>query len=360
MTLERTTLRGKVGATINTAIDFVNNLYSLVTNLTAAVIEGTPVNAVNATATLTISGVVVDGQTVTFGADVYEFAADEAQTVTEGHIAVDITDYATKAQGTLTIDTQPTANDTITIGASTYTFVLAGTADAAGEINIGTNLEGTQANIVAAINGTDSFNTPNASVTAGAFSSDDSILTALIGGTAGNAIVSTSSLTAVTNVFDAVVLGTTTAGTACSAANAVTALVAAAEQGTELFDFADGVGNTVVATAQTAGVLYNGVATTETMSNGAWGGLVTAGGVNGTVGLENDLKRDANYMYILVADNTVSGKNWKNVELDRSPRETSADFEFTGSAGIILADETDGQRYRLTLKDNTILYTPIE
>ena len=62
---------------------------------------GTPVNAAAGTDVLTIDGAVIDGETVTIGADVYEFAADAKQTVTAGRIAVDITAKTTAAQGKL-------------------------------------------------------------------------------------------------------------------------------------------------------------------------------------------------------------------------------------------------------------------
>lgn len=89
--------------------------------------EGTPVNAVAATGTLTLSDVALDAETVTIGDDTYEFAADADQSITSGNIAVDITSYATASEGTLTVDTQPTAGDTMTIGTKEYTFVTAGT-----------------------------------------------------------------------------------------------------------------------------------------------------------------------------------------------------------------------------------------
>lgn len=50
--------------------------------------EGTPVNGVAATGTLTFSGVVADGQTVTIGSRVYEF--DTNSSITSGHVAVDV------------------------------------------------------------------------------------------------------------------------------------------------------------------------------------------------------------------------------------------------------------------------------
>ena len=116
------------------------------------------------------------------------------------------------AQGTLTLDTLPTANDTMTVGATTYTFVADADLDAAGEISLGSGLAECQANIVAAINGTDVYNKPNGSVSIADFSTNAAVITAKVPGVAGNTIVTTETFTAATNVFDAGTLGTTTAG----------------------------------------------------------------------------------------------------------------------------------------------------
>lgn len=284
--------------------------------VTHTITTGTPVNAVVATATLTISGVALDSETVTVGADVYEFAADAAQTVTGSNIAVDITSYTTASQGTLTVDTQPTSGDTMTIGTKVYTFVPDGTANADGEISVGTNLASAQTNIVAAINGTDGFNTAHTQVSAAAFATDASVITALIGGVAGDSIASTETFTAGTNVFDGVTLGTTTGGADCTAANAVTALVAAeVASGTEPVEASDGAGDTVVYTANTKGTAANSIATTETMSNGAFGDVTLTGGVDGTLGTQWEARVDASYLYIAVDDNTISDTNWRRVSL---------------------------------------------
>ena len=174
--------------------------------------SGTPVNAVAASGTLTISGVAIDAETITIGADTYEFAADADQTVTSGNIAIDITDETTAAQGTLTIDAQVTADDTMTIGTKTYTFVADGTAASDGEINVGSDEADGKTDIVAAINGTDGYNVANTLVTAGTFSGDDLVLTAKTKGIAGDEIVTTETFTNAANEFDATTLGTTTAG----------------------------------------------------------------------------------------------------------------------------------------------------
>jgi len=281
--------------------------------------QATPVNAVAATGTLTIGGVVIDGETVTIGDDVYEFCADAMQTITGDNIAVDIEAVSTKSQGTLTIDTQPTAGNTMTIGTKVYTFVPVGTANADGEVSVGTDLATAKTAIVAAINGTDSVNIAHTQVTATAFAVNDCVITALIGGTAGDLIATTETFTAITNVFDAVTLGTTTSGVDCVQADAVTALaLAITTSDTQGVGAVDGVGDTVVLTADTKGVAGNSIATTETMANGAFAQVTLTGGVNGTVGtvVGQPVHYDATNLYFLVAPNTIADVNWRKVALN--------------------------------------------
>lgn len=280
-------------------------------------VSGTPVNAVAATGTLTISGVVIDGETVDIGADRYEFCADAAQSLTAGSdFAANITAFTTKSQGTLTVDTQPTSGDTMTIGAKTYTFVPNGTANADGEISRGTDLATAQAAIVAAINGSDGHNVAHTQVSAGAFAVNASVITALVGGVAGDSIATTETFTAGTNVFDAATLGTTTAGVDCTAANAVTALVASiTANDTQGVGAADGAGDTVVLTADVKGTAGNAITTTEAMANGAFGAGTLAGGVNGTVGGQWDILVDSSYLYVAIAANTIADANWRRVSL---------------------------------------------
>lgn len=277
--------------------------------------EGTPVNAVAASGTLTISDVALDAETVTIGDDTYEFAADADQSVESGNIAVDITSYATASEGTLTVDTQPIAGDTMTIGTTEYTFVPDSTANAEGEISIGANLTEAQANIVAAVNGTDGFNTAHSLVTIGDFEADDAVITAIIAGTDGDTIATTETFDAGTNIFDDVNLGATAAGVDCSAANAVTALVDASSSATEAVTLSDGDGDTVDVEADTAGVVGNAIATTETMSNAAFGAENLENGVDGTVGSQWETYVDADYLYVAVAENTTADDNWRRISL---------------------------------------------
>lgn len=283
---------------------------------------GTPVNAVNARIVLNAEGVVVHGETLTInnpeadGADVYEFLADAAQVPSdESHIPVNIAANAVKAFINLTVDIQPTSGDKMTIGTKVYTFVPVGTDTADGEISIGADLAEAQANIVAAINGTDGVNTPHPEVVIGAFALNVAIVTALIGGVAGNAIATTETFSAETNVFADDTLGS---GADCVAANAITALVAAiTASDTQGVGAADGTGDTVVFTADVAGVIGNAIAIAEDMGTGSFAGaaVALAGGINGTVGEVDETMIDASYIYRCVSANTISGKNWRRISL---------------------------------------------
>ena len=278
----------------------------------------TPVNAVAATKNLTISGVVVHGETVTIDTDIYEFAADAAQSVTPGNIAVNIAASTTKSQGTLSVPIQPVSGETITIGVGAgekvYTFVPNGTANAEGEISVGVNVGAAQGNIVAAINGTDGHNTAHTQVSAGAFAVNDSIITALVGGVAGDTIATTETMVGAGNQFDGVTLGTTAAGVDCTNTNGAIALVAADATATVTLTRTDAV---VTATAVTRGAAGNSIAIAETMANGAWAGGATelSGGVDGTVGNQWELVVDSNYFYVAIANNTISDRNWRRVAL---------------------------------------------
>lgn len=237
--------------------------------------------ATQATGTLTVSGTVGDAETVTVGSRVYEFDSHSTSTITAGRVRVNISGNTTAAQGTLTLAVQPTAGDTMTIGTRTYSYVASGTADEPGEISRGADLAAAKTATIAAINGTDAVNTANATVSAGTFSGDDLVLTARAGGTAGNSIVTTETFASGSNIFDAATLGTTTAGTNCSAANAVTALVTAIDgDASAVVDAADGAGDTVVITADSAGSAGNSLASTETMTNGAFGAATLASGAD--------------------------------------------------------------------------------
>lgn len=283
-------------------------------------IEGTPVNAVNATGLLTLTDVVKDGETVTIsnpaktGTNVYEFLADVAQTKTVStHKIVNIEPDTVKATGTLTLAVQPTVGDTLTIGANTYTFVAAGTAGAVGEVSVGDDLAGAKLALVGVINGTDGLNTAHPLVSASAFVGDVCTLTAFVGGTGGNGVSTVETFANVDNVFGAETLGS---GADCSAADAITALVAAINaQDTQEVTAAPGEGTTVTLTADVAGIIGNDINTTSVLANGSFGAAKLSGGINGTVGSPSQLMIDADYVYVAIAANTISGKNWRRVSV---------------------------------------------
>jgi len=277
---------------------------------------GTPVNSVAAAMDFTLTGVVIDGETMSIGSDVYELLADAIQSLTDpGNIAVDITSYTTGSVVTLTIDTQVSAGDTMTIEGVGYTFVPQGTANADGEIGVGTDLATCQAAIVAAINGTDDHNIAHPLVSCAAFSGNDAVITVFVGGTAGDAYTVTESFTAVTNIFSG---ATFASGSDCSAADAVTAFVAAITAfDTEGVGAVDGTGDVVELTADAGGVAGNDITLAETCANGEFTGAATslAGGVDGTVGPAGTLRIDSSYLYIALADNTIADANWVQVAI---------------------------------------------
>ncbi len=274
-------------------------------------VVGTPVNAVAATMALAVTGVVIDGETVSINDDDYEFLTDAALSLTDpANIAVDITGGATGSVVTLTIDTQVLAGDDMTIEGVVYTFVPNGTANADGEVDVGTDLASCKAAIVAAINGSDGHNTPHPEVSIAAFQTNDAVLTVLVGGTAGDATTSVETFDAVGNIFSG---ATFASGVDCIAATAITALVAAVTASdTEGVGAVDGSGDVVDWTADISGVVGNAIVLAEDMANGAFtaGAVLMTGGIDGTVGEIGVLLMDASYIYVALAENTIADANW--------------------------------------------------
>jgi len=303
----------------NRGVALGNTIQDVISTLSGA---GTPVNAVASDIDLTFTDVVIHGETLTIdnpliaGEDVYEMLADVAQTPTlVGNIPVDISGDVVKALVTLTVDTQVTAGATMTIAGVVYTFVPHGTANADGEISVGTDLATCQAAIVAAINGTDGFNTAHPLVSIAEFTLDDAVITAFIGGVAGNAFESTETFVAATNVFSG---ATFASGADCTAADAITALVTAiTASDTQGVAGADETGDVLSLTADVAGVAGDDIAIENTFANATFAGGATelAGGVDGTVALAGKLMVDANYLYMATDDNTVADANWTRTAL---------------------------------------------
>ena len=132
-----------------------------------------------------------------------------------------------KSKGSLTIDLNIIDADDMLVDAKTYTFQTTLT-DVDGNIKIGATLAETQANIIAAFSlsgaaGIDyaASMTAHPTVDIAAFAADIAILTAKDSGVAGDTIATTENFTGVTNVFDAVTLGTVQAGSNTTAAGAL-------------------------------------------------------------------------------------------------------------------------------------------
>lgn len=291
--------------------DLIDEDVSLASLIGDGLLAGTPVNAVAATMALAVTGVVIDGETVSIGDDDYEFLADAAQSLTwPANLPVDITGGATGSVVTLTIDTQCIAGDTMTLEGKEYTFVTTGTANADGEIDVGSDLATCKAAIIAAINGSDGHNIVHPVVEIAAFQTNDAVLTVLVGGTAGDAVTCTETFDEVTNIFSGV---TFASGVDCIAATAITALAAAnAALDTAGVAAVDGSGDTMDLSADVAGVLGNAIVLAETGANLAFtaGAVLMTGGVDGTVGALRAMLVDSSYIYVALAENTIVDANW--------------------------------------------------
>ena len=268
-----------------------------------SITRGTPVVPHFAQAILDITGVVIDQDRVNIGSIGYYFSAVSTPRANDAtHVTIDILSHTSRAIGTLTMDVQPTAGDTFTIGGDeVYTFVAIGNDTEAGKISVGADLAAAKANLVAAINGEDEHNYGSSYVFASNFIENVCTLTALIGGVAGNAIGTTETFTATTNVFAAATLS---GGSDCSAANAAAALITAINTyDTVGVGALAGTGTKVILKADVAGVAGNAITVSESMTNAAFDGAATnlSGGVDPNPDTDRTGRKimyDDNYLYI--------------------------------------------------------------
>jgi hypothetical protein len=107
--------------------------------------------------------------------------------------------------------------------------------------------------------------------------SNAATVTALVGGTAGDDINTTETMGGASNAFAAATLGS---GADCTAAKAITSLVASVNANSAVVTAAYGAGDTANITAKTAGAAGNAIATTETMANGAFAHATLVGGAD--------------------------------------------------------------------------------
>jgi hypothetical protein len=280
--------------------------------------DGTaPVNAENATATLTFSGVVVDGETVTINGVTYEFDANS--NVTSGNVAVDISE-GTKAQATatLTFDGDVSDEETVTIGTEVYEFDTSGEAAITeGHIRVDVSGGATASDAVTALVAAINANTELA-ITATDGDGNTVVVACdaagALDGSAGNAIAVD------TDCADGSWgenVNALSGGSDATAAEAVTALVAALEDDANV-TAADGDNDTVVITAKIAGVVGNDITVAETCANATWGVNVTklSGGVDCTeVTVPYTMLQDDSYYYVNIAPCGVHDKNWRRFQL---------------------------------------------
>lgn len=239
-----------------------------------------------ATGTLTISGVLLDFNTVTIGSRVYEFDSHEEESVTSGNVRVDISPssgYTVAAYATIIVSAAVGVGQTLEVDGKVYTFVTNGTQSADGDIPSFSTYATQATAIYNAINGLDGINVANIQVECTAFvdggTESGALLRAKRGGAAGNSIVLESSTTAVTVGGASAGVPTTLAnGSDCSAADGVTALVAAINGDSQrVVTAVDGTGNTMDVSSLVGGTASN-YAVGDTI-NGSWGAATLTGGI---------------------------------------------------------------------------------
>lgn len=242
------------------------------------------------------------------------------------------------ASGTLTLTGNAVAGETVTVGTQVYTWVAALTAsNTFGEVVVGASAAASIDNLIAAINaatggGTTygSDTTINQDVTASDGAGTSMNVSAKLSGTAGNSIVTTETMTnaswggatlsggsagtasgtltltgnagaaetvtigAVVYTFVATLTGAAYevligATASDSLDNLIAAINAATGAGTVYgtgtvyhpqVRAAAGPGDTMDVVSRAGGSAYNSVATTETLTNGSWGGATLSGGSN--------------------------------------------------------------------------------
>lgn len=287
------------------------------------VTTGTPVNAVAATKTLTVSGVPTDNDTVTIGATTYTFesainasgvAATGTLTVADvphdtNNVVIGANTYLfktalteKKATGTLTATGNFVDAETVTIGTKTYKFTVnLSTPAVADEVKIGSSASDSLDNLIAAINGAAGVGTnygtgtvAHTLVTAAAGAGDTMTITAKTIGTAGNDIATTVSAascsfgdttlkTGAASVANEVLIGVSAEA---SIDNLVLAITAGSGAGTN-YSTATVVHPTCTAvkasaatmtvTAKSVGDAGNAIATTA-QNHGSFGAATLAGG----------------------------------------------------------------------------------
>lgn len=228
-----------------------------------------------AAGTLTLDGVVIDGETFSIGGETYEFDGDGI--VQEGNIAIDISSHMTASQGTLTVTAggnQIANNNTVTIDGKVYTFKTTLTA-AEGDVLIGANDTAALLNLKNAINhetapGTYVAAAAHPTVIGLSSNATTLVVEAITPGTIGDAIEVAE--TGAQLSWNDTNLGATEPGVDCSAANADGTIISDFNTETDLdITASQGSGTTVVFICDDAGSFGNLIAVSAEMENGSWG-----------------------------------------------------------------------------------------
>lgn len=294
--------------------------------------EGTPVNAVAANKLLTIGTNPVEAATVSVGGKTYKFRA--------------VIGAGAKATGLLTFNTElPHANDTVILGLQTYKFVAALSAGPTvpNEILIEATVTLTIDNLVSAVMGTAGVGVKYSVGTA----SYSSVIT-VTKASADTFAVEYNAIGFLGNSFDT--LGTLTHATwganalaggidvqaandvligisvEASIDNLVLAITAGAGigvnygTGTTVNTLATAVKAsvaTMTATNKIKGVIGNATAIDEDLADGSWALDVKflSGGIDGTVGVANEIRQNATDFFVCIAANTIADANWRKMSL---------------------------------------------
>lgn len=242
-------------------------------------------DARNAINVLRVASATQDGETVTFGGQVFEVDTTSASGITAGNVRVNLSGGSTAtAVGTLTSSGNFTDTQTVTIGSKVYTFQTTLT-NVDGNVLIGADRTASHANLKAAINleagaGTTyaTAMTLHPTVTATSATATTTVVAAKIPGTVGNAIATTETQTNASWGGSTLASGVDpTAGETTTALN--TAINAVNVAG---FDFASTrVGaNEILVTKRTAGNYVGAATETLAGSNNAWASATFYGGAN--------------------------------------------------------------------------------
>ena len=319
-------------AKLATTIDLVAVAFT-----SLAIENGTPVNAVAATQKLTLATIIVpgthgetvlttdttevdDGKIITIDGTVYRFKTTMA-------LAFDVKRNGTAA---LTLDNLKAAiNATGTDGVEYFagttahpTVVATTNTDTTQKIVV--RIPGTASN--AEVTTTDAAHLSWADSTIGGGTSDSTAGIIVETATIDGRVYSFVDVLSETNAPAAAIAGQVLFGgsTAVGLDNFKLAINAGDTAGTN-YSTGTAVHATVTATtnsnteqtvaAKIKGTAAHSIALTEAMTQGSWGAAILANGVNGTVGIANEILSDGSYIYHALAVNTIVDANWRRVAL---------------------------------------------